>query len=65
MGTPDRYLDINVKNKAKFTSKASLLITSRTSMSVSLITKSVVPQNLRSSFLFGFPGPDNKKQNNA
>ena len=55
---PDRYLDINGKNKAEFTSKASLIIRSRT-MPVSLITKSIVPQNLHSSFLTGIPGSDN------
>ena len=59
MGTPDRYLGINGKNKAKFISKASPIIRSRT-MSVSLITKSIVPQSLHSSFLIGIPGADNK-----
>ena len=59
MGTRDRYLDISGKNKAKFISKVSLVIRTRT-MSVSLITKSIVPQNLHSSFLTGIPGPDNR-----
>lgn len=56
---PDRYLDINGKNKAEFTSKASLIIRSRT-MPVSLITKSILPQNLNSSFLIGILEPNNK-----